>query len=144
MSQVEPRKERPMKRLISASLLAIALSACGHARLVSQTRTGGVYALEGDRNKAMEDAHGQMTAHCRGPYEIVSQGERVIGTDTAQANETYVAEDGTLVNQGGQSTREATEWRVEYTCTAAAPPPGPAQYSPAPPPPPEAQTPGVY
>ena len=136
-----------MKRLISASLLCLALAACGHARLVSRTPSGGVFALEGDRNKAMEDAQGQMAAHCRGPYSIVSEGERVVGTDSAQKNETYVSDDGTVVNQGGQSTRDATEWRVEYQCTAGQPPPPPPPPGPPvipsqpgqPPPPPQQQ-----
>ncbi len=156
-----------MKRLVLASLLGITASACGHARLVSRTPTGGIYALEGDRNKAMEDAQAQMAAHCQGPYSILSEGEQVVGTDTAQANETYVAEDGTVVNQGGQSTREVAEWRVQYECTEGegappgyapqAPPPG---YGQQPPPtpgyepqqspqndpnvPPSEQPPGVY
>src|SRR5678815_965310 len=98
-----------MKRLFSASLLCVALAACGHARLVNRTTTGGVYALEGDRAKAMEQATAEMAQHCHGPYQIVSEGEQVIGTDSAQQNETYVAKDGTVVNQGGQSTRDAIE-----------------------------------
>jgi hypothetical protein len=146
-----------MSRLVPLSLLLV-VAACGHARLVSRTQYGGVFALEGDRNKAMEDAHGQMSAHCRGPYTIVSEGENVIGSDSAQANETYVAEDGTVVNQGGASTRQATEWRVQYQCGqsqtvpsqpspyaqppgGAYPPPGgaytpPPGTAPQPPPPP--------
>ena len=110
-----------MRRLFCiASLLALA-AGCGHARLVNRNTTGGVFALEGDRNKAMEDAAQQMSAHCRGPYTITSEGENVVGTDSAQSNETYVTKDGTVVNQGGASTRQAVEWRVQYVCGNAAP-----------------------
>ena len=144
-----------MSRVSSLALLLVLAAGCGHARLVSRTQYGGVYALEGDRNKAMEDAHGQMSAHCRGPYSIVSEGENIIGSDSAQQNETYVAEDGTVVNQGGASTRQATEWRVQYQCggsqtVPAQPSPGyPNQPPPAYPPqgapePPPAQPPGNY
>lgn len=112
-----------------ATLFVLA-AGCGHARLVSRTQYGGVYALEGDRNKAMEDASSQMSAHCRGPYTIVAEGENVVGADSAQQNETYVKDDGTVVNQGGASTREATEWRVQYQCGQAQPQPPPAYQPP--------------
>ena len=141
-----------MRRLLPA-VLFVAVAGCGHARLVQRTQYGGTYALEGDRNKAMEDAHAQMSAHCRGPYVIISEGEQVIGSDTAAGSETYVTEDGTVVNQAGQSTRQATEWRLQYQCGAgqqipaqpspyggqAPPPPGgydPNAGPPEPPPPP--------
>jgi hypothetical protein len=142
-----------MGRLLSLGLLFVLAAGCGHARLVSRTQYGGVYALEGDRNKAMEDAHGQMSAHCRGPYTIVSEGENVIGQDSSQQNETYVAEDGTVVNQGGASTRAATEWRVQYQCgqsqtVPSEPSPYGAQPYGSPPPgapqPPPPQPPGNY
>jgi hypothetical protein len=110
-----------MRRVLLIASLAALAAGCGAARLVSRNPTGGIFALEGDRNKAMEDAQQQMAAHCRGPYTIVAEGENVVGTDTAQSNETYVTRDGTVVNQGGQSTRQATEWRVQYVCGQAAP-----------------------
>jgi|KBSSwiStaDraftv2_1062776.scaffolds.fasta_scaffold202152_2 hypothetical protein len=137
-----------MRRLFPAFFTVglVAAAGCGQARLVNRTQYGGTYALEGDRNKAMEDAHAQISAHCRGPYTILSEGEEVIGTDTAQGNETYVTEEGTVVNEGGQQTRNAVEWRLQYQCgantqvpaqpsTYAEPPPGaPAPYGQAPPP----------
>ena len=114
-----------LRTLLIVSLASLAVG-CGYARLVSRTQTGGTFALEGERNKAMEDAAQQMSAHCRGPYTVVSEGENVVGTDSAQSNETYVTKDGTVVNQGGQSTRQAVEWRVQYVCGSAAP----GQYAP--------------
>lgn len=110
-----------MRRLSLLASLAVLVAGCGHARLVNRNTNGGVFALEGDRNKAMEDAAQQMSGHCRGPYTIVSEGENVVGSDSAQSNETYVTKDGTVVNQGGASTRQAVEWRVQYVCGNAAP-----------------------
>ncbi|MCG8422747.1 MAG: hypothetical protein MJE77_32940 [Proteobacteria bacterium] len=116
-----------------AMLLA---AGCGTSRVVRQTQTGGEIALQGDRNEAMKDAHAQMQAHCQGPYTIVEQGEVVVGTDTIHSDESYVAEDGTVVNEGGEHTRQATEWRIKYVCgNASAPPPGPGTVPPTPPPP---------
>lgn len=126
--------------LLACGALFLA-SACGTARVVRQTQTGGEIALEGERQKAMEQAHAQMNAHCQGPYTIVEQGEVVVGTDTARADESYVEEDGTVVNEGGESTRDATEWRIKYVCGNAAPPPAVA---PDAPPPAEEPPPGSY
>jgi hypothetical protein len=112
-----------MLRVATVTLLCSFLLACGSARLVHRTQTGGTIALQGDRNKAMENAHQMMQQHCQGPYQIVEEGEVVVGTDTQHGEESYVAEDGTLVQQGGSSTRQAKEWRVTYTCAAAAAPP---------------------
>ena len=115
-------------------------SACGGARIVKQTQSGGEIALEGERSEAMKQADKEMLAHCQGPYTIVEQGEVVVGTDTVHSDDTYVDEEtGTVVNEGGESTRDATEWRIQYVCGSSAPPPGPGAPPPAqgePPPPP--------
>jgi hypothetical protein len=120
-------------RMTLLGTLVLALAACGTARLISRDQTGGVIALDGDRGKAMEQASQMMTANCNGPYNIVSEGEQVIGTDTSQEQQTYVTKDGRMINSGDKSTRNATEWRVKYACGAAAPPVG----SPPPLPPPQ-------
>jgi hypothetical protein len=122
-------------RIIGFIFGAALLAACGSARLVRQDQAGGTLALNGDQGKAMEDAHRKMAAHCGpGNYQIVSQGEEVIGQDTAARADTYDQPDGTTTT-AGSSTRNATEWRVNYQCgqgAAAAPPPGPAPMAPPP------------
>jgi hypothetical protein len=126
-----------MLRKLSLGLVLM-LSACGTARLVQQTQYGGVIALQGDRNKAMEDAGRMMSQHC-GPnnYQIVQQGEEVIGTDTSYDERTDQASNrsGTRAaseTSGGQSTRNATEWRVHYQCNGAGGPPPPDGSQPPP------------
>jgi hypothetical protein len=60
--------------------LAVTLvGGCGAARMISRTGTGGVLVLEGFRDRARDDAHRQMTAHCRGQYTIVHEGSEVVG-----------------------------------------------------------------
>jgi hypothetical protein len=120
-----------MSRMNFLSLAALGAllvsSGCilGSARPVQRTQTGGVIALEGDRQKAMEEASQHMAAHCQGPYTIVEEGEHVVGSETRGGSDTYVAHDGTLVEDHGQSTRQATEWRIRYVCGGGtAPPPG--------------------
>ncbi|MBK9070793.1 MAG: hypothetical protein IPL79_07320 [Myxococcales bacterium] len=132
-----------MKNISSLLLvLAIAaLTACGAARTVSRTQYGGVIALEGDRAKAMEDAHRQMSSHCGpGNYDVISEGEAVVGSETVQDQATAVRDDrrggATARSQTVTSTSDKVEWRVEYACRGAgAPAPAPAAAYPPPPPP---------
>jgi hypothetical protein len=97
----------------TAALLAMG---CGAARVVHRSQAGGVIALEGDRNKAMEQAHQLMAEHCRGPYQIQEEGEHVVGTDRSQGTSSYVTEDGEVIEETGESTRDVAEWRVRYSC----------------------------
>ena len=149
-----------MLRKVGLGLLFGALvAACGSARIVQRTQYGGVIALQGDRGKAMEQAHKEMAAHCGAAnYSIVQEGEEVIGTDTVAQSDTAYGEDtayaegtatspnssataGGASTRGGssttasQSTRNAVEWRVHYQCGGAPVGAGPAPGGPPPPPP---------
>ncbi|HPH67422.1 MAG TPA: hypothetical protein PLF40_16815 [Kofleriaceae bacterium] len=132
-----------MKKLgklgLVAGLVSIALAACGSARYVQRTQYGGTIALNGDRGKAMEAATKDMQAHCPGGFQIIQEGEVPIGTDTGARSDTYQNKDGSVTQQAGQSTRTATEWRVQYQCNGAPPAPAPMgapMGAPPPPPPP--------
>lgn len=139
------------------ALVAVSIAACGSARVIKRTQYGGVIALQGDRGKAMEQAHKEMGGHCGpGNYSIVQEGEEVIGTDTVARSDTDYGEDtayaegtntsgnssstaggsstrGGSSTQAQSSTREAVEWRVHYQCGGA---PAGAPAGPPPPPPP--------
>ena len=140
-----------MLRNISLGLL-VALAACGSARVIQRTQSGGVIELNGDRGKAMEQANSEMASHC-GPnnFTITQEGEEAVGTDTVQQQNT--SED-TAVSKNGRrsatdtattnttSTRTATAWRVHYQCNGAgAPPPAGGPPPAAPPPDPNAPPP---
>src|SRR5262245_27228239 len=62
-------KGHTMLRNVSLGLV-LALAACGSARSIQRTPTGGIIELQGDQNKAMEDANAQMAAHCGGPQNV--------------------------------------------------------------------------
>lgn len=121
-----------MMRKLTLGLFLAALAACGSARMVEQTQYGGTFALEGDRNKAMEAAMREMARHC-GPnnFTIVRQGEVPVGTNSAARTDTYANPDGTVTQQSGGATRTVVEWRVEYQCGNGA---GAPQPQPGPPP----------
>lgn len=134
-----------MLRTLSLGLV-LALAACGSAKVINRTQTGGVIQLDGDRGKAMEQANSEMAKHCGpGNYTITQEGEEAIGTDTYSREDTasdssvsrsgrHASSDSTTT--GVQSTRTATAWRVHYTCNGAGGPPpgGPAAGGPPPPP----------
>lgn len=129
-------------------VMMLALAACGSARLVSQDPSGTTFALEGDRNKAMDDANAQMTAQCGpGAYRMIQQGEVPIGEDTFAQSDTQYGEkssrngrrtQGGSNTQAQSSTRTAVEWRITYACNNAPAPAGPPDGGPGgqPPPPP--------
>jgi hypothetical protein len=134
-----------MLRTLSLGLV-VALAACGTARVIQRTQTGGTIELQGDRGKAMEQANQEMASHC-GPnnFTIVQEGEEPVGTDTVTQQNTqdteHTSRSGRTTTEDTQqtnvqSTRTATAWRVHYACGAAgAPPPGGAMPPPAGPPP---------
>jgi hypothetical protein len=142
-----------MLRKLSRGLMVgslMALAACGSARVIQRTQTGGVIELQGDRGKAMEQANQEMAGHC-GPnnFTIVQEGEEAVGTDTItredQATDTKTSRNGRrsatdTTTTNTQSTRTATAWRVHYQCGAPGaggpPPPPPGAGGPPPPPPP--------
>ncbi len=121
-----------MLRKLSFGLIVVLASACGSARVIQRTQSGGVIELSGDRGKAMEQANADMASHC-GPnnFTIVQEGEEAVGTDTytQEQNREHTNRNGrttTDTTQGQTSTRTATAWRVHYQCNGAAggPPPG--------------------
>ncbi|MBX3156823.1 MAG: hypothetical protein KF773_12565 [Deltaproteobacteria bacterium] len=122
--------------------MVLALAACGSARVIQRNASGGVIELQGDRGKAMEDANSQMASHCGpGNYRIDSEGEEVIGQDTVsrtdEAQDTKTSRSGRrsstdTTSTNTTSTRNATAWRIHYSCGGAGgPPPGPAGGPPA-------------
>jgi hypothetical protein len=132
-----------MLRKLSLGLF-IALAACGSAKVIQRTQTGGIIELNGDRGKAMEQANDEMARHC-GPnnFTITQEGEEAIGTDTFTREDTaadtstsrsgrHQSTDATTVGQ--QSTRTATAWRVHYQCNGAGGPPPAGAGGPPPPP----------
>jgi hypothetical protein len=110
-----------MKKLASLSgalfLLAIG-GGCnfrmGDVRPVKVVKGGGEVALIGVQGEARERANVYMAQQCGGAYEVVEEGEAVIGERTNGA--------ATVYRSGGTSTQsettQKTEWRIKYACKA--------------------------
>lgn len=92
-----------MKRAGMLTALAMALFACGNARLVQRYPSGGVFALGGNHGVAMGKARNAMAEQCAPDgYVIIEEGEEPIGTRWSI-----------------RGIRTVTEWRVRYQCTGA-------------------------
>lgn len=106
-----------MRRLLLAGVTAIALiGACGTARIVAKTPGGGTIELEGDHNKAMEQANQEMAEHCGlSNFTVLFEG-----SEPVEPEGTGATPSGTV----------RTAYRVRYQCDggpplgAAQPPPG--------------------
>lgn len=102
-----------------AMILMTTLSGCGTYRYVQRDQAGGVIAVRGLRDVAMEKAHSAMAAHCGGHYRIVEEGEVVTGSESYGASRTGVTRRGTVLTVQRTGTRDTTEWRVRYECSPA-------------------------
>ena len=133
-----------MKRFVLLLAGLGCLQACGSARIFYQDQQGGTLILDGDEDKALEDAQAKMAAHCGpGRYTIVRREMVAIGQEAYASQQTnygerearakdgevvetdrgaaYV-EDEDRVKQGTATTnavsgvREVRETRVSYVC----------------------------
>jgi hypothetical protein len=143
------RKGRTMRTTVLVVLGCLGLaSACVSVREVERTRYGGVLALRGFRDEAMKQADQMMATRCgRENYTIVREFEATIGSDSRTTGTATLtpgvptpvalstpgppAVPGiapTATTTGDTSTRDVTEWRVQYECgaggAATAGPPG--------------------
>lgn len=102
-----------------ASIVAVTalatLSGCSGIRVVQKTQTGGTVALQGAEGGAREKADEYMRSQCPAGYEVVEEGEAVVGSITsAQTNRTIIGPVTTA------RTTDTREWRITYKCKGSA------------------------
>jgi hypothetical protein len=103
--------------MIVASLLGvIALTGCSGIRVVQKTQTGGVVALQGAEGGAREKADEYMRQQCPKGYEIVEEGEAVVGQTTHADTRPGVF----LGSHTTARSEDRREWRITYQCKGAA------------------------
>lgn len=91
------------------------LTACSGIRVVQQTNRGGVVALRGPRDGAWEKAEEYMHGRCPSGFDVIEQGEAVVGQDTRVRTDTSTA-GNTQTSSSTAETRDVREWRVTYRC----------------------------
>src|SRR5688572_18907698 len=110
---------RALLIVVSGVLLG---SACGYADPISQSRNGGVLALTGDEQTAMDEAEKLMRAHC-GPenFRIERIEEVVVDEEDYVIDEVVEGEDGEYAETRA-GTEEILETHVTYRCIVPASP----------------------
>lgn len=110
------------ERVIAIAIAVLALGGCfmiqGRAEMVKRSKEGGVLALKGDHDKAMEDAKLQMASNCPGGYEIVGEemakvGEKTQGVEDSQYGKASHEKNSETV------TSDVQEYRLTYECQSS-------------------------
>ena len=116
---------QPIKFIANMILGLVIMTSCttilqSHARVVKQQPgKGGVIAIptgfDGGDNARIE-ATGYMNENCKNQFEIVEEGEVVVGRDTrGDASKKTTLFDRNNVHVHSTST-DITEWRITYKC----------------------------
>jgi hypothetical protein len=100
---------------VAVSILGLATTACSSIRVVKKMPDGGIVALQGDQGGARQKAEDYMHGQCPGGYDVVEEGEAVVGQEsTARTSKTII---GPVTSGTSQDVRE---WRITYKCKGAA------------------------
>jgi hypothetical protein len=88
----------------------LALAACGSAHVITRDDYGGTLQLEGNHDKALEEARQLMVEHCGDHnFAIQKEGEEEL------VNETYTTKDP-QTGEPTEHTLKVRVYRVKYVC----------------------------
>jgi hypothetical protein len=111
-----------MNRRMTAVAVVLLGTGCfmiqGKAEMVKRDKGGGVLALKGDRDKAMEDAKRQMSSNCPNGYEIIGEEMAKVGEQTEGAEDTAFEKKGASKSTSSV-TQDVKEYRITYSCKSA-------------------------
>jgi hypothetical protein len=109
---------------VVCAVLVLGLAGCfmiqGHAEMVKRDQSGGVLALQGDHDKAMEDAKKQMASNCPSGYQITGEENVKVGEKTEGNEDTQFEKHGNEKSTES-TTSEVKEHRITYACNGVAP-----------------------
>jgi hypothetical protein len=113
------RSKHVMLGMVWSSLVVLG---CSNIRVVEvHPGQSGVVALLGLRDGARTKAEAYMQTQCPGGYDIVGEGEAVVGS-RSQGSATAVGGNGFAVGSSSSVSQNINEWRIQYRCKG-----GPAQ-----------------
>jgi hypothetical protein len=107
--------------LAAATTAAVALAACGSARVVYQQGNTGVIELSGDTQKAMDQANDELATIC-GAHNASIAAQGYENTDTP-VDRPPPPGATTLATLGPDGPPPHKIWRIRFLCGAAATPP---------------------
>jgi hypothetical protein len=99
-------------------LTSFAVVACsGTYRVVKKTQSGGEVALVGPQESAREKADEYMQSQCPTGFDIVEEGEAVVGsTTTARTTDGGKNLFGQKTATTSAESTDKREWRIKYQC----------------------------
>src|SRR5687767_1323912 len=110
------------ERVIAAAIAVLAMGGCfmiqGRAEMVKRNKEGGVLALKGDRDKAMEDAKVQMASNCPSGFEITGEEMAKVGEKTEGVEDTQY-DKGSHEKSSESVKSDVQEYRITYECQSA-------------------------
>lgn len=108
--------------LTALACLSLSAVGCANIRVVKKTQTGGEVALLGSREGAQEKANEYMARQCPGGYDVLEEGEAVVGQNATTTTRPTRGLFGGKQLQSDSSTEDKREWRVKYQCKGAVEP----------------------
>jgi hypothetical protein len=98
--------------------VSLALVACsGTYRVVRKTTSGGEVALVGPQESAREKADEYMRGQCPTGFDVVEEGEAVVGsTTTARTADGGKNLFGQPTSTTHADSTDKREWRIKYQC----------------------------
>lgn len=106
--------------VLSVCAISLLVGACGGIRVVKKTQTGGELALLGSQEKAREEATKYMTAQCPSGFDILEEGEAVVGSTSSSNAQQTTSWTGRPAVATTTSTEDKREWRIKYQCKGSA------------------------
>jgi hypothetical protein len=105
--------------LALASSFSLASIGCGTYRVVKKTQNGGEVALEGVQSQAREKAEQYMASQCPTGYDIVEEGEAVVGSESTSETTGARTIFGQPAARTTTSSNDKREWRIQFKCRDA-------------------------
>jgi hypothetical protein len=84
--------------------------------VVNRTPTGGEIAMAGFMRNADDSAVQYMNSQCPNGYDVVEEGEAVVGQETKAETTSSKTIDGRPSTETTSSTTDKREWRIRYQC----------------------------
>ncbi|HEU4406107.1 MAG TPA: hypothetical protein VFS43_12635 [Polyangiaceae bacterium] len=112
--------------LMAIAFFSLAAAGCSGIRVVKRTPSGGELALVGAREGAQQKANEYMAGQCPGGYDVLEEGEAVVGQETSTTSRPTRGLFGDRQVQSNSVSEDKREWRVKYQCKGAEPPAAPA------------------
>lgn len=110
-----------LRSVVGFAGLALFAVGCihGNYRVVKTVPSAGEVALEGPQEEARQKAEGYMASRCPSGYDIVEEGEAVVGQNSTSESRRSTTALIIPTTRTETSTTDKREWRIKYQCKGA-------------------------